>query len=66
MTEKVHKAVVTAEQEVHVKGLKPKDFVVVKTWAPLCGLTWVPGTQMDKHDEKVTCGDCLAKGKSDD
>jgi len=60
MSEKVHKAVVVATEELKVKG--NKETVTLKTWAPLCDPTgWAPGTQMDCWDDAVTCTACLTK-----
>jgi hypothetical protein len=65
MSEKVHKAVVIASQEIEVKGNAQP--VLLKTWGPACDPTgWVLGTQMDKRDEKVTCEACIKLKESSD
>jgi hypothetical protein len=60
MTDVTHKAIVVATQEMKL-SYRPEP-IVLKTWGPMCDpMGWVPGTQLERRDEKVTCSECLEK-----
>lgn len=55
-----HKAIVVAAEELVVASRA--ETVTLKTWGPMCDPAgWVPGTQLDRWDDAVTCPLCLEK-----
>lgn len=59
--ERTHKAVIVATNELEIPRLETT--VTLHTWGPACGEEWVPGTQLDRRDERVTCAACAEVGK---